>query len=111
VRIAAKNVRQNRLAGKLCFQRADLTHLPLRPKRRYDVICANLTSDLLVAQEQRIRFRVKRGGQLILAGILRTEGGLVRRVYERSGWKVVAHAVEGEWESLAISAPARTFQL
>jgi len=106
IRIAARNVRQNRLDGKLCLRQRDLTLLPKRARFQYDVVCANLIYDLLLTERERIVSRVKPGGLLILAGILRQQFPQVCRAYEREGWHLVARAIEGEWQSGAFRVPA-----
>jgi ribosomal protein L11 methyltransferase len=105
VRIAERNMRQNRLAGKMCLRQVDLIRLPVRTIRRFDVVCANLIFDLLVSARPRVLARVKPGGRLILAGILSSQFSLVRRAYEREGWRLIAQAMENEWKSLALLAP------
>ena len=107
VRVAAKNVRQNRLTGKLCLRQTDLTRLPPRAVRHYDVVCANLIYDLLLREKQRILGWVKSGGLLVLAGILREQYPLVREAYQREGWAIVAQGSDGEWASVTLqnSAP------
>ena len=108
VRVAAKNVRQNRLTGKLCLRHADLTRLPPRAVRRYDVVCANLIYDLLLREKQGILGRVKPGGLLVLAGLLKKQCLLVRQAYAREGWAVVAQVIDREWASVTLQNSART---
>ena len=55
-----KKPRQDRVRPR----RQDLARLPVRSRRRWDVICANLTADLLAGQAGKIRARLKPGGQL-----------------------------------------------
>jgi ribosomal protein L11 methyltransferase len=51
VRASRDNIKRNKV--RVVLRCADLTRLPLVPRRRYDLICANLICDLLV----------KRGGE------------------------------------------------
>jgi ribosomal protein L11 methylase PrmA len=48
-----------------------VTKLPLQPARQYDLVCANLISNLLIAERRRIVNRLKPGGTLVLAGFWR----------------------------------------
>ncbi|HXG46431.1 MAG TPA: 50S ribosomal protein L11 methyltransferase [Methylomirabilota bacterium] len=105
VRIAGENARRNRLAGRICLRQADLTRLPRERVRQHDVVCANLVYDLLLDARARLKAWVKPGGILVLAGILSHQLPLVRRAYAGGGWLPRAHAVQGEWESLALKAP------
>ena len=79
----------------LRITRKDLTKIPLKPARQFDVICANLIYDLLVEQKSRIINRLKPGGHLILAGILQTQFAQVSSAFERAGY-TDAHAPSGE---------------
>ena len=99
IQIARVNARRNRIAGKIRFWRGDVSKLPLRPAQRYDLVCANLISDLLIAERRRIAARVDRGGTLVLAGILKTEFPGVQKAFERLGLKLVCSRSSGEWRS------------
>lgn len=99
VRIARANARRNRVAGRLTLTRADLTRLPLRAPCRYELVCANLTADLLVGEWRRITARVAPGGCLVLAGILDAQFAGVRRHYARAGWRLLRTRREKEWRS------------
>jgi len=99
VRVARENARKNRVDANLKLTRGDVTKLPLKPARQseYDLICANLISNLLIAEKQRIVNRLKRGGTLVLAGILAVEFGEVQGAYEKLGLRLAAKRVENEW--------------
>lgn len=99
VRIALRNASRNRVAHKIRFQTKDLRRMPIKPARQHDVICANLISDLLLAEQPRILARLAPGGRLVLAGILRSQFATVRRAYGSAGLKLVEHLAENEWES------------
>lgn len=99
VRVARENARKNRVDGKLKLTRSDVTRWPLKSTRQYDLICANLISNLLVAEKMRIVSRMKPDGTLVLAGILASEFGTVEKEFARQGLKQVASRVEKEWQS------------
>ena len=67
--------------------------------RRYDLICANLISTLLIAERKRIAGLVGQDGVLVLAGVLRKEFLEVQAAYEASGMRLVAGRSEREWRS------------
>jgi ribosomal protein L11 methyltransferase len=104
VRTAKANARQNRVPAQLQIRRLDLTRLPSRGHRRFDIVCANLIHDLLISERDRIIRRVARGGTLVLAGILQSQFAAVRRVYEEAGMRLAARRAEKEWESGAFVA-------
>ena len=104
VRIAKANAQQNGVSTRLRISGRDLTRMPRMAGRRFDVVCANLIHDLLIAERARILQRVKAGGTLVLAGILHSQFPAVRRAYEAAGLKLKARLVEKEWESGAFVA-------
>ncbi|HVY71843.1 MAG TPA: 50S ribosomal protein L11 methyltransferase [Verrucomicrobiae bacterium] len=99
VHVATANARRNRVNRRLSLARQDLTRLPAGSRVKYDVICANLIYDLLLAERNRILARLKPGGRLVLAGILATQFDQVRAAYEEAGLTLVADRVEKEWRS------------
>ena len=99
VRVAKANAAVNDVSKKIKLSRGDVTKLPLRAPEKYDLVCANLISNLLVAERKRIVNRVKPDGTLVLAGILAVEFGEVQVAFESLGWKLVADKVEKEWRS------------
>ena len=104
VRIARENTRKNGVSRKVYITRADVTKLPLRSGKKYDLICANLISTLLMTEQRRILSRLKPGGVLVLAGILNSEFALVQRAYENVAMYLVANRTEKEWRSGAFTA-------
>jgi ribosomal protein L11 methyltransferase len=84
---------------RIRFRRADLAALPRRRAHRYDLICANLISTLLIAERDRIVARLKPGGTLVLAGILAFEFQEVQRAYEDTGLRLIASRSEKGWRS------------
>src|SRR5258708_6555604 len=90
---------QNQFQKRICFQQQDVRDLPLRSATKYSVICANLTSDLLLAERDRIVTRLQDRGILVLAGILITEFGRVRHAFEIAGLRLITSSTTREWRS------------
>jgi ribosomal protein L11 methyltransferase len=99
VRVARANARVNHVERKLSITRRDLTRLPIAASQRYDLVCANLISTLLIAERKRIVARVKPGGTLVVAGILHSEFGEVRAAFEALGLRLGVSQREQEWTS------------
>lgn len=99
VRAARANGRQNGVTRRIRWSRQDLTRMPLAAAEKYDVVCANLLANLLIAERRRILRRLRPGGRLVLAGILAGEFDQVRQAYGASGLRLVASRVEREWQS------------
>jgi ribosomal protein L11 methyltransferase len=99
VRVAQANARLNGVLDRVRLRRQDITRLSATGRETYDLICANLISDLLLDQRERILRRLGRGGILIVAGILRKEFAEVRRAYAQGGLRLLGSEADGEWES------------
>jgi len=99
VRIARENSRKNGVSRKVNIRREDVMKMPRRWNKKYDLVCANLISTLLVAERRRIVSRLKPGGMLVLAGILKREFASVQVAYEACGLRLVASRTEKEWRS------------
>lgn len=97
VRIARANARANGVHNQLRIVRRDVTKLPIRPVRQYDLICANLISTLLIVGRRRIAAQLKRGGSLVLAGILKSEFSQMQKIFAELGLKLAAKKIENEW--------------
>ena len=99
VRVVRENLRKNRATNQVKLSRGDVTRLPLKPARQYDLVCANLISNLLIAERWRIVNRVKRGGALVLAGILAAEFAEVEWAFAELHMRLIVSRVENEWRS------------
>jgi len=97
VRVSLQNMKRNRV--RLRLRRADLERMPLVPRLRYDVVCANLTADLLVKEAEKIRNRLAPGGVLLVAGILRGEFPGVRKKLRQINLTLRKTGVSEEWKS------------
>ena len=67
------------------------------------MVCANLVSNLLVAERKRILARLHAEGVLIVAGILRTEFEQVQEAFETAGLRLTASRTQNEWRSGAFT--------
>ena len=103
VRIASANARQNRVSNRIRFFRQDLTRLSSQRPKQYSVVCANLISNLLLAERERILARLQPGGVLIIAGIVDSEFTRVKRAYETAGLRLQASQTQRQWRSGAFA--------
>lgn len=97
IRASRHNIRTNNVSVRL--KRLDLHDLPLRPARRYDVICANLISNLLTEEAGKIRNLLKPDGLLIVAGILRHEFAKIIETFRRFNLTLGTFRIDKEWKS------------
>ncbi|MBW8864759.1 MAG: 50S ribosomal protein L11 methyltransferase [Verrucomicrobia bacterium] len=99
VRVAKANARVNHVTQKLKITRGDVTKLPVKSEKKFHLVCANLISNLLIAEKEKIVGQVRRDGTLVLAGILAAEFQMVARAFEDLGMKLIASKIENEWRS------------
>ena len=99
VRVARENASRNEVLDQIRLTRGDITRMPLASAEKHELICANLISDLLIAERRRIVNRVSANGTLVLAGILKAEFPQVQEAYETLGLRLIRARSEGEWRS------------
>ncbi|MGA9779826.1 MAG: 50S ribosomal protein L11 methyltransferase [Limisphaerales bacterium] len=99
VRAVRTNARVNRVRQKLTIRQGEVAKLPVGPRRQYDLVCANLISNLLMTERCRIVAHVNPAGTLVLAGILKPEFGEIEKAYQTLGLRLVSHWDEKEWRS------------
>jgi ribosomal protein L11 methyltransferase len=97
VRVAKENAKANGVRLQLSQQ--DLTELPERSPKRFDVVCANLIYDLLIQERLKIINRLAPRGTLVLAGILKEQFPKVERAFEGMAFRLVASRSGKEWRS------------
>ena len=97
VRASRHNIKRNKVP--VALKRADLTRLPQISARRYDVICANLISDLLTKEAEKISRMLKPDGKLVAAGILHREFPELERKLRESNLTLEKDWANKEWKS------------
>src|SRR5207244_10457547 len=82
IRVAQENAARNGVGDQIEIRRQDLRRLPRRSTPRFSIICANLISDLLLAERDRILAQLVPGGTLLFAGMLESELGTLKAYYQ-----------------------------
>ena len=98
VEVARRNAKQNGLADELAFEKRDLTKMPLGG-RQFDVVCANLMSELLVAEKAKLASWLAPAGRLVLAGILEKQFPEVEAAFCSFGMELIAAESFEDWRS------------
>ncbi|MGN3973428.1 50S ribosomal protein L11 methyltransferase [Tsuneonella sp. SYSU-LHT278] len=97
----ANGVRLGAGPGALTMTIADGMDAPLlRTRGPYDLLIANILAGPLVELAADFGSSVAPGGNLLLAGLLETQEAAVRRAYRRSGFRLAARIVNGDWSIL-----------
>ena len=97
VRTAKENVAMNQ-AEPLPVKKTDV--LKWTPARTWDVVAANLFSQVLIAASPAITAATKPGGWLVLSGILRVQEEEVVQAFTKCGFEIERSIHKGKWVSL-----------
>lgn len=100
---ARENARRNRIRGAK-FRVCDL--FAWKQRNRYDLIVANLFSEILIAALPLFRRALRQRGRIILSGILSEQTKPVVRAVRRSGFEIEQLRRRGKWVAL-VSASSR----
>jgi ribosomal protein L11 methyltransferase len=97
---AREGLALNGLAGRVAFRHADLRTDPVDAA---DLILANLTGALLIAQAPLLAALARPGGRIVLSGFQRSEGDAVESAFGST--TTLARIGEGDWEALLLQLP------
>lgn len=101
VQVAIDNISNNNLQQTIKTSATDLTEIA----GSFDLICANIVHDVLVAMAPALAQRLVPGGRLVLAGILRgAQEENIIKVYQELDITLLRAAHEDEWASLLLAA-------
>ena len=95
---ARQNARLNRI-GRVEFRVADI--LCFNPETRYELVTANLFSELLIAALPMFRRALRSNGWLIFSGVLRAQASEVIAAVLHAGWRIEKQRQRGKWVALA----------
>ena len=94
--MARENTEQNGLADSLEFDVRDLTEMEAGG-RQFDVSCANLIYDLLIAEREKLTSWLAPDGRLVLAGILIEQFPGVQKAFCGLGMELFDSETLEEW--------------
>jgi ribosomal protein L11 methyltransferase len=101
ISVAKANARLNKISG-IEFRVDDARKFS--GAARFDVVCANLYSELLI----KILPKLKRNKKLILSGILRDQETSVQRALRRNGLRIITIRRRGKWIALFCAGNSAT---
>jgi ribosomal protein L11 methyltransferase len=99
VRLAAENMQRNAVAGCVKVLRSDGL-ARVRPRRGYDVVLANILARPLCRLAGPISRAVRRGGTVVLSGLLAGQESEVRSAYRARGLALSRRIAIGGWHTL-----------
>lgn len=98
---AKQNAQLNKL--KIKFRLADIAAKNSLSDQRYDIISANLFSELLIRALSQWKRRLKRNGLLILSGVLKNQEPQVERALRRFRFAPLTVRRRGKWVAILAS--------
>ena len=105
VRIARGNASINRIRG-LRVMRADV--LKHRAEESFDIVAANLYSDLFCSAAPNLWSAMKPTGRIIISGIMRDQTEPVVKVIGQMNGQIESTRVRGKWVTLLVRKYAKT---
>jgi ribosomal protein L11 methyltransferase len=106
LRIARENAEANHLADAIKFRHINV--LSWQPRRRWDVVTANLYSSVLIEAAPQICSAVAAGGVLIISGILRTQEKETLRAFRNLGLQNRRIMRHGKWLAALLARAGKT---
>lgn len=100
VESAKHNCALNGVLEKVSIERADLVGADFKA----DIMLANITADILVKLAPQVNARLKKGGALILSGIIDTKLDETISAFTAQSLELVKKRKKGEWNALAFKA-------
>ncbi|RHW19220.1 50S ribosomal protein L11 methyltransferase [Sphingomonas gilva] len=94
-------VRLGQRPGSLALAVAPgIVHEAILRRAPYDLVIANILAAPLIELAEDFASIAASGGQLILAGLLKTQAAAVARAYRRQGYRLAARIDQGDWAIL-----------
>jgi ribosomal protein L11 methyltransferase len=108
VRLCRENAHINGVTRWVdCLQSPGYARAEVARRGAYDLICANILAEPLVAMAGDLRAHLAPGGLAILSGMLNHQARRVLLRHRAQGLVLVRRRVIGEWTTLVLRRPAR----
>ena len=105
VKTASENIEKNNFTSFTAYCGNIIEDKALREKigGGYDVICANIVADVIIAMSPLFEGFLKDGGKLIVSGIIDERVDEVTAALSENGWSVVSAKNEEGWNCILLS--------
>lgn len=105
VKTASENIEKNKFTSFTAYCGNIIEDKALREKigGGYDVICANIVADVIIAMSPLFEGFLKDSGRLIVSGIIDERVDEVTAALVENGWKVVSSKSEEGWNCILLS--------
>ena len=104
VKTASENIRNNHFDNFKAYCGNIIDDKELRDKigGGYDVICANIVADVIIAMSPLFNEFMKKGGRLIVSGIIDERVDEVCAALSENGWETVSEKNEEGWNCILL---------
>ncbi len=104
VKTASENIKKNGFESFTAFCGNIIEDEKLREKigGGYDVICANIVADVIIAMSPLFEGFLKDGGKLIVSGIIDERADEVKSALKENGWKEISRKNEDGWNCILL---------
>ena len=96
INAAKKNIENSGFTRYANFYHASLSDIPLK-SGRFDVVLANLTSNIIIENFKFISMKIRKTGILIVSGILESRLNEVVKLYVNEGLEIVEKSQSKKW--------------
>lgn len=100
---ARENIRHNRCSDKISVVQSALETLPKKWPKKFNLILANIQRSVITSMLDGLTAKLKRGGLLMVSGILTSEIELMASVFQAGGLSVVDRRIDGEWVAFVLT--------
>ncbi len=94
VKVAKENVIANNVADKMYVDNANLLD---KTNKKYDVVLANITADILIMLSDNLKNYVTDDGDVVISGIIKDRENDVIKAFESKDYKIAERKCNGEW--------------
>lgn len=105
VRTTRENLELNEVEG-VVVKKGDVTQW--EPKKQWDLVAANLFSEVLIRASATIAKATRPGGWLIFSGVLREQEQETVKAFTKAGFKVDSIIRKGKWVAALAKKTAKT---
>lgn len=105
VKTASENIEHNGFTGFKAYCGNIIEDKKLRERigGGYDIICANIVADVIIAMSPLFAEFLKDGGRLIVSGIIDERVDEVKSALSENGWKAFSEKNEDGWNCIGLS--------
>ena len=99
VKVARENAQINSVEDKVVFEKGDLTKTV---KGKYNVVCANIVADAIMALSGNIKPFLEKDAVYIVSGIIDIRANETKNCLESYGFKIIEEHIKDNWYAFVL---------